>query len=118
MRRVPRAFPPVFALPLFIMLLLCSVVPLSLSLAQDWAFRVKPRGAVKIVDLVAPDTSAWMSYGEGLVTIDKDCNYVPCLARDWRWVSDRIIGFRLREGVRFQNGERFDAEALRVNWEA
>lgn len=100
-----------------ITLCLCLSGP-SQSLAQEWTLRVKPRGVVRIVDLMAPDSSAWQAYGEGLVNVDKDNNHVACLARDWRWVGDRAIEFRLREGVRFQNGERFDAEALKTNWEA
>jgi len=48
--------------------------------------------------------------------LDKDNNLVPCLAEDWRWTDDRTVEFKLREGVRFHNGERFNAEAVRVNW--
>jgi len=58
-----------------------------------------------------------LDYAEGLVTLDKDNNWVPCLAEDWRWINDRTIEFMLREGVRFHNGEKFNAEAVRVNWE-
>ena len=46
---------------------------------------------------------------------DKDNNWAPCLAEDWRWLNERTIEFQLREGVKFHNGESFNAEALRVN---
>jgi len=85
------------------------------SLAQEWAFR-RPRGTVRVVDLFLPSVSVMLNYAEGLVTLDKDNNYVPCLAEDYRWLDDRTIEFRLREGVRFHNGERFNAEVVRVNW--
>ena len=85
------------------------------SLAQDWEVR-RQRGTLKVVDLFAPTSSAMVSYGEGLVTLDKDNNYVPCLAKDWRWVDDRVIEFKLRRGVSFHNGEEFNAEVVRVNW--
>jgi peptide/nickel transport system substrate-binding protein len=52
------------------------------------------------------------------VILDKDNNFVPCLAESWRWIDERTIEFRLRRGVTFQDGEKFDAEAVRVNWEA
>jgi peptide/nickel transport system substrate-binding protein len=59
-----------------------------------------------------------LNYAEGLVTLDKDNNWVPCLARDWRWINDQTIEFKLRRGVTFHNGEEFNAEAVRINWEA
>ena len=58
------------------------------------------------------------NYAEGLVTLDKDNNFVPCLAEGWRWIDERTIEFRLRQGVSFHNGETFNAEAVRINWEA
>ncbi len=58
------------------------------------------------------------NYAEGLVALDKDNNWIPCLAKDWRWIDDRTIEFKLRKDVTFQNGEEFNAEAVRVNWEA
>ena len=87
------------------------------SLAQEWAFGVKPKGTLKVVDLLLPSASIVWNYAEGLVTLDKDSNVVPCLAEDLRWIDDRTIEFKLREGARFHNGEKFNAEAVRVNWE-
>jgi ABC-type transport system substrate-binding protein len=87
------------------------------SLAQEWELRVKPRGTIRVVDLFDPSPSAVMNCAEGLVGLDKDNNYVLFLAEDWRWIDERTIDFKLREGVRFHNGERFNAEAVRVNWE-
>jgi len=87
------------------------------SLAQEWKVQVKPRGTLKMVDLWEPAGSVMRNYAEGLVTLDKDNNWMPCLARDWRWTDERTIEFKLREGVRFHNGERFNAQVLRINWE-
>ena len=86
------------------------------SHAQEWAVR-RLTGTLKVVDLFSPAGSAMMNYAESLVTLDKDNNWVPCLAEDWRWLDDRTIEFALRRGVTFQNGERFNANAVRVNWE-
>jgi peptide/nickel transport system substrate-binding protein len=52
------------------------------------------------------------------VTLDKDNNFALCLAESWRWIDERTIEFRLRRGVSFHNGEPFNAEAVRLNWEA
>ena len=70
------------------------------------------------MDLYQPSVSAMLNYAEGLVTTDKDNKVVPCLATNWRWLDDRTIEFRLRKRVEFHNGEEFDAEAVRINWEA
>jgi peptide/nickel transport system substrate-binding protein len=95
-----------------------SIPLLPPSLAKEWEFQVRPRGTLKVVALWYPSASAAQNYAEKLVAIDKDNNYVPGLAEDWRWVDDRTIEFRLRRGVTFHNGEEFNAEAVRVNWEA
>jgi peptide/nickel transport system substrate-binding protein len=87
-----------------------------LSLAQEWAIR-RPRGTLKVADLLLPSASVVHNYAEGFVTLDKDNNFIPCLARDWRWIDKRTIEFKLRRGVIFHNGQEFDAEAVRVNWE-
>jgi peptide/nickel transport system substrate-binding protein len=88
------------------------------SLAQEWEFYTKPRGTLKVVAMEFPSASAAQNYAEKLVATDKDNNYVPGLAEDWRWVDHRTIEFRLRRGVTFHNGEEFNAEAVRINWEA
>jgi ABC-type transport system substrate-binding protein len=95
-----------------------SIALLPPSLAQEWALRVKPRGTLRVVELREPAGSVMRNYAEGLVNLDKDNNYVPCLAEDWRWIDERTIEFGLRGKVRFHNGERFNAEAVRINWEA
>jgi peptide/nickel transport system substrate-binding protein len=95
------------------------VVALSApSLGQEWQVRVKPRGTLKVVDLGHPWAAAKCLYHDPLIHIDHNNNYQPHLAEDWRWIDNRTIEFKLREGVRFHNGERLNAEAVRVNWKA
>ncbi|MDE2491723.1 MAG: ABC transporter substrate-binding protein [Elusimicrobia bacterium] len=48
---------------------------------------------------------------EGLVRIDANGKVAPALAAGWRRVDDRSVRFFLRAGVRFQDGEPFDAAA-------
>ena len=95
-----------------------SVILVSQCLAQKWAVRVKPKGTVRVVHLWNVAGSSMHNYAEGLVTLDAENNFRPCLAQDWRWIDEKTIEFKLREGVRFHNGERFNAESLRINWEA
>lgn len=48
-----------------------------------------------------------------LVYLDPKTNeYKGNLAKGWKQVDDRTIDFELREGVRFHNGEEFDADSV------
>jgi ABC-type transport system substrate-binding protein len=42
---------------------------------------------------------------------------VPRLATDWRWIDDRTLEIKLRPGVKFHNGEIFDADIVKLNWD-
>jgi peptide/nickel transport system substrate-binding protein len=79
---------------------------------------VKPKDTLRVLDLRASSASVMVNYAESLIALDRDNNWVPCLAESWKWIDDRTIEFKLREGVKFHNGESFDAEVVRVNWEA
>ena len=54
---------------------------------------------------------------EHLIEVDKHGKLVPRLATGWRWLDDRSLEFTLRQGVKFHNGEIFDAEIVKLNWE-
>ena len=48
-----------------------------------------------------------------LVYRDPDTNeYKGQLAKSWKQVDDRTIDFELREGIKFHNGEPFDADSV------
>src|SRR5262245_15867047 len=55
---------------------------------------------------------------EGLVGWDKDQKLVPQLAESWA-LSDggKVITWKLRHGVKFHDGEEFDAQAAKVNFD-
>ena len=36
--------------------------------------------------------------------------YKGCLAKSYKWINDLTIDLELREGITFQNGEKFDAD--------
>ena len=77
-----------------------------------------PRGELRIVD---KHHENWayivLNIFEHLIERDKDGQLVPVLATSWRWLNDRTLEFTLRQGVKFHNGEVFDAEIVKLNWE-
>ena len=77
-----------------------------------------PRGELRVVD---KDPLNWITITfnvfEHLVEVGPEGKLVPGLAAGWRWVGDRTLEFKLRQGVRFHNGEVFDAEIVKLNWE-
>ena len=77
-----------------------------------------PRGELRIVDK-HPVNWAWIVFNvfEHLIEVDKDGTLVPGLATRWQWLDDRTLEFTLRQGVTFHNGEIFDAEIVKLNWD-
>lgn len=86
---------------------------------QDFSEQVPvPRGELRIVDK-HPRSWAWIVWNifERLLEYNKDGTLVPRLATNWRWLDERTLEMSLRQGVTFQNGEVFDAEIVKLNWE-
>src|ERR1700748_825386 len=53
-----------------------------------------------------------------LVDLTPDLKFVPQLATDWQWAADgKALTLTLRDGVTFQDGEKFNADAVRTNIE-
>jgi ABC-type transport system substrate-binding protein len=77
-----------------------------------------PRGELRIVDK-NPQNWAFIAWNifDHLVEIDKDGKLVPRLATSWRWLDDRTLEMTLRQGVTFHNGEVFDADIVKLNWD-
>jgi ABC-type transport system substrate-binding protein len=77
-----------------------------------------PRGELRVVD---NNPSNWWSMTqnvfEHLVELDTGGAFVPRLATHWQWLNDRTLEVKLRQGVKFHNGEVFDAEVVKLNWE-
>ena len=62
-------------------------------------------------------TSVICHVWDPLVTVDDEWNPVPGLATSWEMSEDGTEWtFRLREGVRFHDGERFNADAVVANF--
>ncbi len=98
-----------------IALVLCTLGWGSSGLGQEVP---APRGELRIVDR---HHFNWayivLNTFEHLMDLDKDGTLVPRLATSWQWVNDRVLEVKLRQGVKFHNGEVFDAEILKLNWE-
>ena len=77
-----------------------------------------PRGELRIVDK-SPVNWISMTFNvfEHLMEADSKGQLVPRLATSWRWLDDRTLQVQLRQGVTFHNGEVFDAEIVRLNWD-
>lgn len=91
----------------------------GLKLAPTFGQEVPaPRGELRIVDK-HPFNWAWITFNifEHLMEIDKDGKLGPRLATSWQWLDDRTLEVKLRQGVKFHNGEVFDAEIVKLNWE-
>ena len=77
-----------------------------------------PHGELRIVDKHPLNwVSITLNVFEHLMDLDKDGTLVPRLATGWQWRDDRTLDVTLRQGVTFHNGEVFDAEIVRLNWE-
>jgi ABC-type transport system substrate-binding protein len=77
-----------------------------------------PRGELRIVDK-SPVNWISMTFNvfEHLAEADPQGHLVPRLATDWRWIDDRTLEIKLRPGVKFHNGEIFDADIVKLNWD-
>src|SRR6266700_2801964 len=65
----------------------------------------------------APATVLANNLFDGLIERDPDLNLVPLLAESYQSVSPTIWEFKLRRGIRFHNGEPFDAESVKFSLE-
>lgn len=54
---------------------------------------------------------------EGLTWHDHQGQVLPALATSWEMVEDTLWRFELREGVKFHNGEDFNAEAVKYSYD-
>jgi ABC-type transport system substrate-binding protein len=78
----------------------------------------EPRGEIRVVESWRPDINV---LGHNVLqylyefALDRN-QLVPCLAVSREWLDDTTLELKLREGVRFHNGEPFDAYAVKFNF--
>ena len=65
-----------------------------------------------------PSSTVWLALFDGLTQLDGEGKLAPGLALKWNAVDEHTWRFELRPGVRFSNGNTFNAAAVvrLVNW--
>ncbi len=81
---------------------------ISIAVATD-PLTLDPRGAMNIISW-----SLAYHIADPLVGTDQDMNIVPLLAESWDRPNPRTWRFKLRHGVKFQNGEDVTAQAVKA----
>ncbi|WP_052487884.1 ABC transporter substrate-binding protein [Gordoniibacillus kamchatkensis] len=62
-----------------------------------------------------PDMNILINIFDTLVTRDADNKLAPALATEWKAIDDTTWQFKLREGVKFQDGEPFNADVVKYS---
>jgi len=83
--------------------------PGELRVAIPWT----PENLDPTMNLSSIRAQVGMSIFDSLVGRDAGNRIVPALAESWKLLDDNTWEFRLRKGIVFQNGEPFNAEAVR-----
>src|SRR4051812_34324856 len=103
-------------------LLMTLALGLAAAAGQAQAFRI---GLAEDPDVLDPSLArsfvgriVFSSLCDKLVDIDEKLNIVPQLATSWQWSPDnKALTMKLRPGVTFHDGEKFDAAAVKFNIE-
>jgi ABC-type transport system substrate-binding protein len=97
------------------------VLVLTLSFVSAVATEAiaQPRGEIRVVESWRPDINV---LGHNVLqylyefALDRN-ELVPSLAVSREWIDDTTLELKLRKGVRFHNGEVFDAGAVKFNFQ-
>jgi len=76
----------------------------------------EPQTLDYVAGTVKSENNVFNHITEALVQIDEGMNVVPALAQSWQVQPDNVTWrFKLRQGIKFQNGEPFDATAAKFS---
>jgi peptide/nickel transport system substrate-binding protein len=103
-------------------LLIAVTLAIAASAASAQTLRI---GLAEDPDILDPSLArsfvgriVFASLCDKLVDIDEKLNIVPQLATSWQWSPDnKALTMKLRPGVTFHDGEKFDAAAVKFNIE-
>ncbi len=85
----------------------------SLTVAIDSDIvRLDPHASTAAVDRVA-----YQSIFGHFVDLDENLNIVPAIAEKWTQPNDKTYLFTLRDGVKFHDGTKLDADAVKFNYD-
>jgi peptide/nickel transport system substrate-binding protein len=109
------------------------IIALALIVPAHWAWSATPqKGGSLIISVgdeppgldptasasAAIDRVVYSNIMEGLIKVDRNGQFVPGLATKWEVSADgKVYTFQLRKGVKFHNGEAFNAAVARWNIE-
>ena len=100
------------------------ILPLLFLIILNLSFRAEceqsgPRGEIRVVESWRPDINV---LGHNVLqylfeyALDRN-KLAPSLAVSKTWIDDTTLEIHLRQGVRFHNGEPFDADAVKFNFD-
>ena len=103
-----------------ISIIIFSLLILTISGPPSEAEEIsKPRGEIRVVESWRPDVNV---LGHNVLqylfkyALDKN-ELAPSLGVSREWIDDTTLEVKLRQGVRFHNGEPFDAHAVKFNFD-
>lgn len=92
-----------------------STMAVAMAAAGGALAAPSPENTVTVVD---PSPVNWLSITwntmEEAVRVDHDGLMQPSLAESWSWVDPKTLELKLRKGVVFQDGQKFDAKSFKL----
>ena len=86
-----------------------------LEVAAD--FMVAPGPVFDAVNAAGGQPNTWMALMYGTMLLESPDGPQPGLATEWSFPDSRTVALTLREGVEFQDGTPFNAEAVKTSWD-
>lgn len=92
-------------------------LPATMTFAQDDTLVIGRSASTNALDpgFLREAATVVDNIFDTLVMRDEDMNLIAGLATEWKSIDDTTWEFKLREGVTFQNGEPFNAEAVKFS---
>jgi len=102
---------------------LAAALALSFALPAGTSLAAPQKGAAAEAPIWVVDPSPvnwlWITWNtmEELVRVDKDGKQEMGLAESYKWIDPKMVEFKLRKNVVFQDGEKFNAQVFRKSFD-